>query len=58
MESGGLTEGEEEGIKADLAAGRDLRDQPLCYAADGHWATSHGTESTYHPVHFIMCQIA
>lgn len=31
-----LTEGEEEGVEADLSPSRNLRDQPLCYAADGH----------------------
>lgn len=31
-----LTEGEKEGIKADLASWRHLRDEPLCYTADGH----------------------
>lgn len=31
-----LTEGEEEGIKANLAAWWNLRDEPLCYTADGN----------------------
>lgn len=30
-----LTEGEEEGIKADLSAWRHLRDEPPRHAADG-----------------------
>lgn len=32
-----LTEGEKEGVEADVSSCRNLRDQPLCYAADGHW---------------------
>lgn len=32
-----LTEGEKEGIKADVASRRKLRDEPLCYAPDGHY---------------------
>lgn len=31
-----LTEGEEEGVETDLSAQRNLRDEPLCYTADGH----------------------
>lgn len=40
----GLTQGEEEGIEADLAAGGNLGDEPLSYAADGHWRRSHRTD--------------
>lgn len=36
-----LTEGEEEGIKANLTTWRNLRDEPFCYTADGHWRSSH-----------------
>ena len=39
-----LTEGEEEGIKTDLAAWWNLSDEPLRHAADGHWRTSHTTD--------------
>lgn len=35
-----LTEGEEEGVETDLSAQRNLRDEPLCYTADGHWKSS------------------
>lgn len=38
-----LTEGEKEGVKSDLASCRNLRDEPLCYAADGHCKRSHVT---------------
>lgn len=31
-----LTEGEDEGIKANLAARWDLSNEPLCDATDGH----------------------
>lgn len=31
-----LTEGEKEGIKADPASWRNLRNEPLCYTADEH----------------------
>lgn len=35
-DEGELTEGEEEGVETDLSTWRNLRDEPLCYTADGH----------------------
>lgn len=43
MERSRLTQGEEEGIKANLLILWDLSDEPLRDATDGHWGKSHMT---------------
>ncbi len=50
-----LTEGEEEGIKADLTAWWNLRDEPLGDTADGHWRTSHMTDCSQVIIDFRGC---